>query len=297
VPEPEPQPVEEANFPALQQLQDQEALLAEQEKIKAVPQAELGYTGTLIVEGEGPHAVQRGRATWLVRDNRPVGPDTRGYAAMTAPDSGAPRSLEAWGEVDATTSLATVEFVLTEFRRTGTYGIPFVAMYDVAGNIGGQEFSESPLHQPLVTLPIATTNPDFTAPEIVQNDDPGAGLHRIQVSAVPTHPEAPNGETLVTIRYQARDDKAGLGSVYFELVDPQGLVHADYHYHPNFYSRFFVGDPTAWTEYELVVVLPVGSPPGIWGLSNLYVADKVDNTRAYRFAETVAFRLDEGAAP
>ena len=93
----------------------------------------------------------------------------------------------------------------------------------------------------------------------------------------------------MTIRYQARDDKSGLGLVSYRLRDPLGNSHLDYHYHANFYTMFFEGDARAWSEYEIKVVLPVGSPPGTWGLQELVIQDKADNQRTYNFAETIQF--------
>ena len=69
-------------------------------------------------------------------------------------------------------------------------------------------------------------------------------LNNITADAYPTNPESPNGETVVTIVYWARDDKSGVGVVTYRLLDPQGNSHFEYHYHDNFYTTFFVGDPT-----------------------------------------------------
>lgn len=94
-------------------------------------------------------------------------------------------------------------------------------------------------------------------------------LNRITVSAEPTNKEAPDGETLVTITYYARDDKSGLGTVKYALRDPQGITHTEYHYHENFYTTYFNGDPTAWKKYIIKCILPKGSVPGIWGLAEM----------------------------
>jgi hypothetical protein len=75
------------------------------------------------------------------------------------------------------------------------------------------EFSESELHEPRVFIDVETTDEDTQAPEVSLNDDPANGLHKILVSASPTHPAAPNGETNFSIRFQARDDKSGVGKV------------------------------------------------------------------------------------
>ncbi|MDE6556256.1 MAG: Ig-like domain-containing protein, partial [Duncaniella sp.] len=105
-------------------------------------------------------------------------------------------------------------------------------------------------------------------------------------------PEAPDGETLVTISFYARDDKSGLGKCTYRLRDPQGTDHFEYYYHRNFYSLYFDGDPTVWEHYLIKVVLPQGSAPGIWGLAQMTVADKAFNEYTYNFVETLIFEPD-----
>ncbi len=78
----------------------------------------------------------------------------------------------------------------------------------------------------------------------------------------------------------------------YRLLDPQGLSHHQYNYHPNFYTQFFNGGPTAWGRYQIDVVLPVGSAPGTWGLQELNVQDKARNLRTYNFVETVRFQVN-----
>ena len=116
-------------------------------------------------------------------------------------------------------------------------------------------------------------------------------LPRLSVSAEPTNPAAPNGETRVTISYWARDDKSGLGTVSYRLLDPQGGSHFEYHYHENFYTTFFAGNASAWSLYVINVVLPPGSAPGTWGLEVLELNDKVDNHQGHSFVENVHFEL------
>ena len=113
------------------------------------------------------------------------------------------------------------------------------------------------------------------------------------MTATPSNPDAPNGETFVDIGYWVRDDISGLGKVSFRLRDPQGIEHHYYHYHDNFYGLTFDGDPTAWQGYDATVVLPVGSAPGIWGHeAELYLQDKANNIAVYDFTETIRFDLD-----
>jgi hypothetical protein len=254
--------------------------------------------GTLVVERKdetvtaagASHAVQKVLVRWRVEEDRKM---DRVYAKLSNPSDLGAYPLEAYGTFDAATSTAEVAFTITEFMSSGDYGVPYLMMYDAASNLGDQNFSSSPQHQPLVSLPITTTNHDAEAPTVSLNDEAGQGLHRILISARPTDPAHPNGETLVTIKYQARDDRSGLDAVSYRLLDPQGISHPQYHYHPNFYTLFFEGNPTAWAEYQIDVVLPVGSPPGTWGLQQLVVRDKARNQRLYNFVELLQFKVGD----
>ena len=246
-------------------------------------------TDDVIIADGISHNIQRARVRWKAVELNPM---AQVYAKLANPAATNVYPMESYGTYDAASSTATVDFVITEYMAPGTYDVPFLFMTDAAANVGRQGFSTSPADQPLVTVPITTSNPDTEAPIVSLNDDAANGLHRILISAHPTNPDHPNGETAVTIKYQARDDKSGLGAVSYRLLDPQGLSHQQYHYHPNFYTQFFHGDPTAWSEYEIDVVLPVGSAPGTWGLQELNVQDKARNMRDYNFVETVQFQVD-----
>ena len=146
---------------------------------------------------------------------------------------------------------------------------------------GGGDGIAVRIDEPPPSISITTLNPDYDPPEL--------DLNRISVVATPTVPEAPNGETQVTIKYLARDNKSGMGPVWFRLRDPQGIEHFHYHYHASFYGTFFNGDPTAWQQYTATVLLPVGSVPGTWGLASINLGDKALNSKSYSFVEIVRF--------
>lgn len=190
-----------------------------------------------------------------------------------------------YGTYDPETHEAHVNFLITEFYPTDDYFVSWLIFRDLAGTDVSVDFSDSPQDEPLQTIHITTPNPDTEYPEL--------DLNRIFVYAEPTHPEAPDGETLVTINYYARDNKSGLGRVNFRLRDPQGVDHFEWHYHRNFYTRYFDGDPTVWERYTINIILPQGSAPGIWGLSELYLEDKAINFHTYNFVETLIFEPDE----
>ena len=52
------------------------------------------------------------------------------------------------------------------------------------------------------------------------------------------------------------------------------------------------GDATAWRRYEINVTLPIGSAPGIWGLSEMSLMDKAHNRASYDFTEVLRFDVE-----
>lgn len=232
--------------------------------------------GTRQVDGR---QVQVVRVTWDFLEDQAMRTSYPVYASLSIPEAEMYR-LESYGELlDEDT--AQVEFLITEYHPSGRYGVPFLSMRDTALNEGTAYFSASPNHYPLTLVQIDTANPDTVKPEV--------DLNTISIQAAPTRPEAPDGETKVHITYFARDDKSGVGKVSYRLLDPQGISHFEYHHHENFYTLFFEGDPTIWEQYEIQVVLPKGSAPGIWGLQTLSLVDKAHNTQEYNFVETMHF--------
>jgi len=251
--------------------------LEDLEAPKYVP-GSLSYQLTdTIVEG---HNAQNLRVTYGITDN--IGIASGVYSAINR--DGALHSTEAYGVYNPETQLATIDMLITEYQPSGYYWVVSAAFADFARNGNNVYFTESPNDQPIQKIYIETSNPDTEAPEV--------DLNRITVYAVPTNPDNPDGETLVTINYYARDNKSGLGLVGYILRDPQGISHGNYHYHRNSYTTYFNGDPTVWERYTINCVLPQGSAPGIWGLAELHVLDKVQNGRFYNFVETLIFEPD-----
>jgi hypothetical protein len=191
-------------------------------------------------------------------------------------------SYQSWGFFNIETNRAHIHFYFTEYHPNGYYDFGQLTLLDLGGNVSRiylhliEGFNEK--HK----FMLDTTSPDDQAPEI--------DVNRITIQATPTNPEAPDGETLVTITYYAKDNLSGLGNVGFTLRDPLGGTFGQYHYHMNFYTLFFVGDPTEWTQYEINILLPAGSPPGIWGLLEINVSDKVGNFKTFNFSELISFQ-------
>lgn len=230
-----------------------------------------------IVEG---HKAQNLQIRYAASDN--IGIESV-YCNLKRADS--EYSYQAYGEYDPEAQEAFVNILVTEFFPMGDYWVETVIFTDVAHTVTQVIFSDSPLDLPVQKIHITTANPDLTPVEV--------DLDRITVYAEPTHPEAPDGETLVTINFYARDDKSGFGACGYCLRDPQGIDHFNHFHHRNSSTLFFDGDPAAWERYTIRCVLPQGSAPGIWGLSELSPQDKAGNVRIYNFVETLIFEPDD----
>jgi hypothetical protein len=184
------------------------------------------------------------------------------------------------GKVEAT-------ITVPDYKQSGTYKVVAIGMKDLAGNPGGMSFTKDKGEEP-ATIEIQTRFPDATPPEL--------DLNTITVKAEPTNPDAPNGETRVEITFQARDNIAGYDSSRIHLRDPQGVRHGFSHYGPNHVASpdrnlYFIGDPTVYRTYKEIIVLPIGSPPGTWGLSDMTLYDKAENMRHVDFTEIVRFQI------
>lgn len=230
-----------------------------------------------LVQG---HNIQNLRVRYKVTDNVGI---SKGAFRLSMKDYNS--FGDSWGSYDPETGMVTIDYLITEFYPTTDYYASSFSVYDYAGNETYVQFSDNENDQPIKYIHITTADPDTEAPEI--------DLNRISVYAEPTNPDAPDGETKVTINYYARDNKSGYDLGSYKLRDPQGIDHFEYHYIPGYYSLYFDGDPTAWKRYTINVVLPKGSAPGIWGLSELNLRDKAMNGRTYNFVETLIFEPDD----
>lgn len=220
--------------------------------------------------------IQTITASWKVSDS----PDTKScYATIDNKDITG-YSLNAYGWFDSKTNTCIVNFKITEYFTPGNYSVRQLVMYDNAGNDSTIKITDI-LDDNYVY--VRTTNQDI--------DYPYLDVNNIKVSATPTNPVEPNGETNVKIVYYAKDNKSGLGPVSFILRDPQGIQHHFYHYHKNFHSVFFDGNPTDLTRYDINLVLPEGSVPGKWALIQMNLSDKANNSKSYQFTELVHFEI------
>ena len=222
------------------------------------------------------------KITCKITDNVGI---SRVVARISSDAEGFSQSVDYDGVYDPTTDIVEFNFPIKEFLPTANYYVSSLDINDAAGTTTGIGFSESSNHEPVKKIFIQTSNPDTLHAEI--------DLNRIYVYAEPTHPEAPDGETKVTINFYARDNISGLGTCQYYFIDPQGVIHGNYYYeHRNSRTEFFDGDPTVWEHYQIVHILPRGSVPGRWGLASINVRDKAFNEYTYNFLETLIFEPD-----
>ena len=193
-----------------------------------------------------------------------------GYATLQQYDSN--QYLENYAEYDYQKKSLIYEFTIRKYRASGQWTFRELYTTDLAKNNGRYDLKEKAL-----TFSVTTSNPDSKKPEL--------DLSAIRIKAVPRRPKAPNGETDVTIWYAARDDNSGLGWVNYQILKPTGDTLFDYHYHENFHTDYFIGDPTKMQTYEIKLTLPPGSPPGTWILQQLVLKDKAGNTLTNNFIE------------
>ena len=192
--------------------------------------------------------------------------------------------IDSYGSINNETGEGIITCIFTEYMHSGEYSINFLSLVDSAGNRSNYYFYADGTGDGYPTLFYYNSeNSDYEAPELDVNN--------ITITATPTHPDNPNGETLVKITYYVRDNASGLGTVYFMLLDPLGRTFGEYHYHENFYAMFFNGDPTEWRKYEVSIILPEGSAPGKWGLLEFHLYDKAGNFEAYNFLEIIHFQV------
>ena len=132
---------------------------------------------------------------------------------------------------------------------------------------------------------LTTTNPDSNPPIL--------DLNWITVTAEPTNPVEPNGETRVDITFRIKDDISGYSQTFIDLRDPHGVVHTFSHLHSDYYKTYFTEDPSVFKIYHKTIILPVGSVPGTWGISQMTVQDKAQNILLADFTEIVRFVVDD----
>src|SRR5262249_49791336 len=92
-----------------------------------------------VTEGGVARDVQRVHASWMIDENKLMAPGGV-HAYLSNPSSPDAYSLENWGQFDAATSRAEIDFFITPYRTSGRYGVPSIMMVDAAGNTTRQSF-------------------------------------------------------------------------------------------------------------------------------------------------------------
>ena len=244
-----------------------------------------------FVEIREGREIQVIRAGWRVKENR--GMREGGCFANLNDELLETYRFQAQGSYDPGSRRCEVLFIMPHYMPSSVYTMNYIAMVDLALNKSGTYFRH-PRHglRPEDTvvdeagqqIELITNSPDTDAPEV--------DLNAIEISAEPTNPDAPNGETVVTVLFRVRDNISGFTRASLYLRDPQGI---DHHYgvdDPNSYDLFPSGDPSEWTTYTKTIILPPGSAPGTWGLASMTVSDRAQNFRRYDFTEIIHFDVE-----
>ena len=207
------------------------------------------------------------------------------------------RRAEPYGTFDKETREARVKLKIPDYFPRGKYEVSYIWMKDVARNTQGVYFTDpghnvnenrgrTVVDELPASIEIQTTNPD-TIPPVLD-------LNRLTIHAEPTQPQAPNGETRVEITFRVKDNISGYGRTSMYLRDPNGTRHHFWHNRADDYVKvYFTGDPTVYETYQQIIILPVGSIPGTWGLAEMKVQDKARNTLRAKFTETIRFEVSD----
>ena len=249
------------------------------------PEYVAGTAALSLAPGERS-GIQVIRATWGVEENAMQHP----WGCYASMNDELPRTyrVEQYGHYDAATGLCRVDFVMPDYMSSSVYSLDYISMWDAAKNNGSVyftgDFSGGEQHEEAQRIELITANPDAGPPRVA--------INRIEVEAEPTRPEAPNGETVVTVRFQVWDDISGFMRAAVNFRDPQGIEHFDWYLPEDAYDLFPGEDPTQWRWHTFTYILPPGSAPGTWGLADMTVYDRAKWFREYDFTEIIHFQVD-----
>jgi len=243
--------------------------------------------------------VQTIAAKWLIEEEYPR--ENQGCYSALNDENPSTYSLEKYspqnysGEYQSGTCF--VKWLMPNYMSSGTWRANYIRQIDEAGNETrnyftspagvdtGTNFGGTPLDELAPEVTLTTTNPDTTSPELDLND--------IGITATPTNPDNPNGETKVEFRFRVKDDISGYQIGYYTFRDPQGLTTGFYHYPPRRSELFPTSEDLDWFEYTDTVILPAGSAPGTWGVVELTIRDRAQNFKTYNFTEIVSFDVSD----
>jgi hypothetical protein len=207
----------------------------------------------------------------------------------------------------------TYRYPIPEYFPKGYYALTMMYLVDEGGNpkraffmndtaafnvnAGNLNYSNSKHVRDSIYMD--TKYPDYIAPVL--------DLNAISIKATPTHPQAPDGETLFEMEFFAKDSSAYAGNESgikvgsYILRDPQGKQHWNSMQNDfdkikgNFY--YLVSDPEGkpgiWRKYKVSTLLPRGSSPGLWGVESIELVDRANNIKRFSFVELVRFDIEE----
>ncbi|MDG2060824.1 MAG: cadherin repeat domain-containing protein, partial [SAR86 cluster bacterium] len=231
-------------------------------------------------------------ATWDFSENSNNRDDFTCYGALND-ELISTYSLELYGE--ARNNQCYLEYWMPNYMPSGIYRLNYTRMLDQAGNetrtyLTAPEESRGSLvskenngsaDEAAPQIYLETTNPDTSPPQL--------DLNIISISAESTNPSSPNGETEVKFTFRIKDDISGYKLGYFTFRDPQGLTKGYYHYPPRRSDLYPNNIDLDWYEYTATVMLPAGSAPGTWGVTEFTLRDRALNFKTYDFTETITF--------
>ena len=232
-------------------------------------------------------------ATYLVREDKAV---TSANARIEVEGSDGDRrgfgSRAAFVSVGGDIWQLKATFRLPHYSPGGEYELTRVHFWDYVDS-GGVYLPD--VDGQIQKVTINTKTPDITPPTL--------DINRISVDAEATNPNAPNGETDVTVEFYVKDDVSGYSSGHIVIRDPLGGEHYSYRHsgrdnYPHTEGLYFQGDPTVFRKYTIGFRLPVGSIPGVWGVIGIHVSDKAGNRVHHDFTEITRFEIiDTPLAP
>lgn len=243
------------------------------------------------VQVEG-HTFKQIQVSWRHQPHALEVPSNGVHAEVRALGKWDARLVETARTYDKASRTATMTYLVPDYFPIDRYGVVRLSMSDTAGNHGELWFPSKEANEDITSIMLVNTSPDSGSP-------PELDLNRLAITARPAQAAAPNGETIVTVTFYARDDVAGFDSVRFRLLNPQGestLVYLFTTDTPGALQNWrsetplvFKGDPAAWRRYEGTITLPVGSVPGVWGVASITMLDKAHFNKTHEFVELVHF--------
>ncbi len=288
----------------------------------------IDFTGSLAVDRCGPCAdtitpSNAIKINFKIDEKNKINPDGRAYARVYLPsfDSTDKYNIKPYSfDVqingkgilnDFTDSVKTAQFYfpVPDYYPSGFYSVNYLSMMDQALNVRQTFFDKDTANKNLFMSPtfvnqrslrdsiyIKTKYPDLKPPVLDLND--------IQIKATPTNPTSPNGETLFEMWLWIKDESdfvgraSGFANGSYTLRDPQGL---EYNYSMlqtvesinSFYSIKPDSSIYGYKRYYFKTLLPVGSPPGLWGVSAITIFDRAQNKKYYSFVEYVRFDVEQ----